>query len=38
MLQKLKTEKKVIGTKQVKRAISKDEVDLVFIAKDADVK
>jgi large subunit ribosomal protein L7A len=38
MLQSLKTEEKVIGTKQVKRAISKDEVSLVFIAKDADIK
>jgi large subunit ribosomal protein L7A len=37
MLQTLKdSPKKVIGTKQTKRAILADEVEIVFIAKDAD--
>ena len=38
MLTKLKTQEKVVGAKQVKRALSKSEVEIVFIAKDAEKK
>jgi len=38
MLIKLQTQNKVVGAKQVKRALSKSEVEVVFIAKDADKK
>lgn len=38
MLSKLKTDKKVVGTKQVKRALNSKEVEAVFIAKDAESK
>ncbi len=38
MLTKLQTQNKVVGAKQVKRALSKSEVEVVFIAKDADKK
>lgn len=36
MLDMLKTENKIIGTKQVKRALQSDDVKIVFIANDAD--
>ncbi|RKD30941.1 ribosomal L7Ae/L30e/S12e/Gadd45 family protein [Thermohalobacter berrensis] len=36
LLSKLKDVKKVVGTKQTKRAVKNDEAELVFIAKDAD--
>lgn len=36
MLSKLKTEKKVVGSKQVKRAVLSEDVKVVYIAKDAD--
>lgn len=38
MLKKLNTGNKVVGTKQVKRAILGDKVERVFIAKDAEEK
>lgn len=36
MLSKLDSNNKVVGLKQVKRAITNDNVDIVYIAKDAD--
>ncbi len=36
MLDKLNTDKKVVGTKQVKRALSNGDAEVVYIAKDAD--
>lgn len=36
MLSDLKDKKKVIGTKQAKRAVINDKVELMYIAKDAD--
>lgn len=36
MLSKLDSCNKVVGTKQVKRAIINENVDIVYIAKDAD--
>lgn len=36
MLSKLKEENKVVGTKQARRALLKDEAKFVFIAKDAE--
>ncbi|KNF08013.1 LSU ribosomal protein L7AE [Gottschalkia purinilytica] len=36
MLQSLKEAKKVVGTKQAKRAIINDEVEVLFVAKDAE--
>jgi len=38
MLSKLKTNNKVVGAKQVKRALNSKEVEAVFIAKDAESK
>ena len=38
MLSKLCSEEKVVGTKQVKRAVSNDQVYIVYIAKDAEKK
>ncbi|SDZ37644.1 LSU ribosomal protein L7AE [Proteiniborus ethanoligenes] len=38
MLTNLKEKKKVVGVKQAKRAITNDEVNMVFIAKDAEPK
>lgn len=38
MLSKLNTESKIVGTKQVKRAILNESVNTVFIAKDAENK
>ena len=38
MLSKLKTNSKIVGTKQVKRALNSGEVEAVFIAKDAESK
>ncbi|MBW4869942.1 MAG: ribosomal L7Ae/L30e/S12e/Gadd45 family protein [Clostridiaceae bacterium] len=38
MLLKLNTESKIVGTKQVKRAILNETVNTVFIAKDAENK
>ena len=38
MTLKLNTDKKVVGTKQVKRAIVNGKVDIVYIAKDAEKK
>lgn len=37
MLYKLKEEKKVVGTKQAKRALDSDEIKLLYVAKDAEV-
>jgi len=36
LLQVLKTAKKVVGIKQLRRAVRDGRVDLVFFAKDAD--
>ncbi|HEY8363187.1 MAG TPA: ribosomal L7Ae/L30e/S12e/Gadd45 family protein [Tissierellaceae bacterium] len=36
MLSKLKAGKKVVGTKQVKRALNSKDVEVVFVAKDAE--
>lgn len=36
MLSKLGTQDKIVGAKQVKRALAKTGVEVVFIAKDAD--
>ena len=36
MLEKLKSQNKVIGLKQTQRAVSEDRALIVFIAKDAD--
>lgn len=36
MLTKLDTDKKLVGVKQVKRALNGDEVELVYLAKDAE--
>jgi large subunit ribosomal protein L7A len=36
MISKLNTDNKVVGTKQVKRAIASEKVDIVYIARDAD--
>ncbi|WP_026895851.1 ribosomal L7Ae/L30e/S12e/Gadd45 family protein [Clostridiisalibacter paucivorans] len=36
MLSDLKDKKKVIGTKQAKRAVINDKVEMMYIAKDAD--
>ncbi|EOD01480.1 L7Ae/L30e/S12e/Gadd45 family ribosomal protein [Caldisalinibacter kiritimatiensis] len=36
MIEELSSSKKVVGTKQTKRAIQSDEVKVVFVAKDAD--
>lgn len=36
MLSKLKDGKKVVGTKQVKRALNSKDVEVVFVAKDAE--
>ncbi|WP_422484527.1 ribosomal L7Ae/L30e/S12e/Gadd45 family protein [Gudongella sp. DL1XJH-153] len=38
MFTELNTEGKVVGAKQVKRALSKSEVQTVFIARDAEKK
>lgn len=38
MLSKLKTSNRIVGTKQVKRALNSGEVEAVFIAKDAESK
>lgn len=38
MLSKLNTENKVVGTKQVKRAILNESANTVFIAEDAENK
>ena len=36
MLEALKTEKKVVGIKQLKRALEADRAETVFLAEDAD--
>ena len=36
MLSELESSKKVVGTKQAKKALIKDEVDLLYIADNAD--
>ena len=36
MLDELKTEKKVVGIKQLRRALTDQTPELVFLAKDAD--
>ena len=36
MLEKLKTESKVVGIKQLRRALKEQRASLVFLAKDAD--
>ena len=36
MLNRLKIENKLVGTKQVKRALNGDDVKIVYLAKDAD--
>lgn len=36
MILKLKTNSKAVGAKQVKKALSSDEVEIVFIAMDAE--
>ena len=36
MLDELKTEKKVVGIKQLRRALADQTAELVFLAKDAD--
>ncbi|QQY79420.1 large subunit ribosomal protein L7A [Keratinibaculum paraultunense] len=36
MLDKLNTNNKVVGTKQVKRALSNGDAEIVYVAKDAD--
>ncbi|TJX12907.1 50S ribosomal protein L7ae-like protein [Tissierella creatinini] len=38
MLSKLSTHKKIVGAKQVKRALNSSLVDVVFIADDAEKK
>lgn len=38
MLSKLEKGNKIVGAKQVKRALNPEEVDMVFIAKDAEGK
>ncbi|MCR2045635.1 ribosomal L7Ae/L30e/S12e/Gadd45 family protein [Anaerosalibacter massiliensis] len=38
MLSKLNDGNKIVGTKQVKRAVLNGDVDIVFIAKDAENK
>ena len=38
MVNRLNTDEKIVGTKQVKRAINNEEVKTVYIAKDADEK
>ncbi len=38
MLSKLATDNKIVGVKQVKRALDSQEIELVFIAKDAENK
>ncbi len=38
MLEKLSTDNKVVGAKQVKRAIEEKSAEVVFIAEDADKK
>lgn len=36
MIAKLKSDNKVVGAKQVKRALNTSDVELVYIAKDAE--
>ena len=36
MLTRLDTDNKLVGTKQVKRALNGDDIDAVFLAKDAE--
>ncbi len=36
LLEKVKNEKKVVGTKQTSRALKEDKVKFVFIAQDAE--
>ena len=38
MVSRLKMDNKVVGTKQVKRALANGKVGIVYIAKDADEK
>lgn len=38
MVSKLKGDNKVVGTKQVKRALNSSKVELVYVADDADKK
>lgn len=38
MISELNTDNKVVGAKQVKRAVQNDEVQKVFVAQDADRK
>ncbi|MBS4534047.1 ribosomal L7Ae/L30e/S12e/Gadd45 family protein [Clostridium sp. D2Q-14] len=38
MLSELKDKKKVVGSKQAKRLLMKDDVSLLYVAKDADKK
>lgn len=38
MLSKLKNDNKVVGLKQVKRSLNSHDIEIVFIAEDADKK
>jgi large subunit ribosomal protein L7A len=38
MVSRLDDDNKIVGTKQVKRAINNEDVEIVYIAKDADGK
>lgn len=38
MVSRLKEGEKIVGTKQVKRAIDSSQVEVVYVAKDADSK
>jgi large subunit ribosomal protein L7A len=38
MISKLKTHKKIVGAKQVKRALNSSNVEVVFVADDAEKK
>ncbi len=38
MVSRLNVDNKVVGTKQVKRAINNEEAEIVYVAKDADGK
>ena len=38
MISKLDTDNKIVGVKQVKRALEIDTVEIVYIAKDAETK
>ncbi len=38
MVSRLSGDNKIVGTKQVKRAINNSEAEIVYVAKDADKK